>query len=231
MAHREWARPVAATPAGALGTTATCVVFRQSTFGWLSHEAVTQTIEATVQKALIPFILDLFRKCPPTEETSPNGERHPTIRYAPRMRSGIRIGCAVVLVATAACSGSGDDDDDDAATTATPSPTDAPSKTFALNGSGFQVAHVGETAPITAGGTFSVSSVPTAVLTTGSDYTIELFANVNGDSLYQTNTENPGNPDHIYSIPLAAVNDDVDIDFPHGIQATSITWPRNEACP
>ena len=165
------------------------------------------------------------------------------------MRSPIWIGALAAAALVAACSGSGDDDD--AATTATPSPTDAPSKTFALNGSGFQVAHVGETAlvrvfvtdsassvafcgesaPITAGGTFSVSSVPTAVLTTGSDYTIELFANVNGDSLYQTNTENPGNPDHIYSIPLAAVNDDVDIDFPHGIQATSITWPRNEACP
>lgn len=165
------------------------------------------------------------------------------------MRSGIWIGGALVLLAAAACSGGGDDDDD-AATTATPGPTDAPSKTFALNGSGFQVAHVGETAlvrvlvtnsmtsvafcgesaPVTAGGTFSVSSVPVAVLSTGTEYTIELFANVNGDSLYQTNAENPGNPDHIYSIPLAAVGADVDIDFAHGIQATAITWPHGESC-
>lgn len=168
------------------------------------------------------------------------------------MRSGIWIGGAFgLLLAAAACNGGSGDDDDDVASTATPGPTDAPSKTFALNGSGFQVAHVGETAlvrvfatdsasnvvfcgvsaPITGGGTFSVSSVPIAVLTTGSDYTVELFADVNGNSTYETNTENPGNPDHIYSIPLATVVDDVDIDFPHGIQATSITWPRGQGCP
>jgi hypothetical protein len=176
----------------------------------------------------------------------------------PRMRREFSAVCVAALVVSAAACSAGGDDDDDAGTTATPGPTDLPSKTFALNASGFQVAHVGETAlvrvfvadppdpahpdvvfcgtstPIGPGGVFSISSVPAAVLSTNLDYTVELFANVSGGtSDYETNSENPGNPDHIYVLALDDVQTNVDIDFPHGIQApaSSFTWFPTSSCP
>jgi hypothetical protein len=166
-----------------------------------------------------------------------------------------------LALASHACSGSGSgDDDDDGATSPTPTATDAPSKMFTLNGSGFQVAHVGETAlvrvfraqpapattppledvvfcgesdAITGGGVFSVSSVPAAVLATNGDYTVELFANVSGG----TAVLNTGaNPDHLYTIAsseLENVQDDVVIDFPHGVQTpqSEFTWAPGTGCP
>ena len=164
------------------------------------------------------------------------------------MRRAFPILLAASVVVGFACTGGNGDDDDDGTPTPSPNATENPTKTFTLNGSGFQVAHVGEVAlvrvltqgtalwcdvsdPIPGAGTFAVSSVPTAILTTGNSYSVELVADIDGDAVYDTNDTNPGSPDHIYAIPIGTVTTDVVINFPHGPQSPSLTWAPGTGCP
>lgn len=158
------------------------------------------------------------------------------------------LACLVALSA-AACTGGDGGDDDDGSPTPTPTPVENPTRTFTLNGSGFQVAHVGQvvllrvlradgaaawcdvSAAVPGSGTFTISSVPTAILTTGASYSLELVADIDGDAVYDTNDTNPGSPDHIYALPIGVVTTDVVMNFAHGPQSPSITWEPGLGCP
>lgn len=159
------------------------------------------------------------------------------------MRRILLVALATAAVAVAAACGSSKSD---TATTPTPTPTNTatatptitPSLTFTIDGTGF-TPHNGDTASIRllqgttvlfcdssaaiSAGTFTIAS-GTAVLTSGQTYTAELFANVDGNTTYDTG-------DHTWPIASMTATTNVTLTFDHSTTQSAITWTNGSGCP